>query len=445
MAWIEPVKGGRFEVWRIRWTDARTGLPDGERFSSRFHGDRVKDVAEAFRALIERAPGGDTRPDGYPVQCAPFVRVAPNGAVTLEGLVADDETPQTWDAVHAEYARTKTKAAPAHRARKALMWAEHFADIQVMSQGRLVRVGSLRPAQLTPSVALHIANTLKASTFRACYGKCKRKVCDHELMTRAPKTVRNIYAGSIKPVIDYARRMGFYEDRRDPFGEIEWATVIRRPVTLQEVPTGDEIEAWIWAAYKATAHMPDPFLAGDVATVLLSTGMRWSELSALRWKDVESTLCLARIRQVVKYDEMYRPYLDTQEGKSHRAFRTVGISYQALAVLSRRAIGKADDALLFEAAKGGPMRNSSFRDRYWCKVRDYMAKHGEKLGVTPHKLRHAYITHLILDGMPIQMVAELAGQDPAITAEVYTHATEQAVQRAAATMAKAIGGTPVPV
>lgn len=60
--------------------------------------------------------------------------------------------------------------------------------------------------------------------------------------------------------------------------------------------------------------------------------------------------------------------------------------------------------------------------------------------VTPHQLRHTYITELILAGANIRRVQYLAGHaNPAITLRIYTHLMENKTEDLAAEVAKAWG------
>ncbi|MEV1246915.1 tyrosine-type recombinase/integrase [Nonomuraea sp. NPDC049750] len=98
--------------------------------------------------------------------------------------------------------------------------------------------------------------------------------------------------------------------------------------------------------------------------VLLATGLRWGELTALRVCDVDFDAGTLTVAQVVREDENRRPYIESTEGKSANAFRTITLPPKALKVLRRRAQGKGKPALLFPTpgTRGGTLwRNANFQ------------------------------------------------------------------------------------
>ena len=98
----------------------------------------------------------------------------------------------------------------------------------------------------------------------------------------------------------------------------------------------------------------------DVVPVLALYGLRWGELAGLQVGDRVSVPCpgLRLSRAVLASDGGGELYVDTL--KNNRA-RTVPLVNELVPIVDRWSAGKRPDAWLFDAPRGGPLRESNWK------------------------------------------------------------------------------------
>ncbi|GAB4360887.1 MAG: site-specific tyrosine recombinase XerD [Methylohalobius crimeensis] len=140
--------------------------------------------------------------------------------------------------------------------------------------------------------------------------------------------------------------------------------------------------------------------------VLYATGLRVSELVAMKVNQVDRNLGVARIW-----------------GKGNKE-RLVPLGEEALAWLDAywiksrpELLGVRQSPYLFVTRRGGPMTRQAF----WHLIKRYARQAGIDKPLSPHTLRHAFATHLINHGADLRVVQMLLGHSSLSTTQIYTH------------------------
>ncbi|MGD0744873.1 MAG: tyrosine recombinase XerC [Verrucomicrobiota bacterium] len=147
---------------------------------------------------------------------------------------------------------------------------------------------------------------------------------------------------------------------------------------------------------------------------IYSCGLRVSELCGLRVEDVDRREQLVRVRG---------------KGKKERlvpigapALRAIQNYWRAL----RQPPSGVSPVFSAETKNRAPLQPVQLSRR----LKQYLVIAGLDPGLTPHKLRHSYATHLLDAGADLRSVQELLGHAHLITTQVYTHVTTERLKQA---------------
>lgn len=209
---------------------------------------------------------------------------------------------------------------------------------------------------------------------------------------QSPATARHSL-GVLRRVFDYAVRDGAIH--RNPAAGIRLPKVQGndpRPLTHEDL-------------WRLADHLKVP---RDRLLVLVAgyCGLRWGELAALRWADVD--LAAKTLRVVRAYSEE-APKGESSPVKDHQA-RTVPIPAVVSEELSRFGADHRQDCLVFPSANATSLRNRNFRRDVFDDAVDAL-----DLNITPHNLRDTAASLAIQAGASVVAVARLLGHESAAT------------------------------
>jgi len=180
---------------------------------------------------------------------------------------------------------------------------------------------------------------------------------------------------------------------------------------LLEVPLQEYAEL-----KKAEVTVEPSIYARDWAILetIYSCGLRISELCGLRVEDLNVAERVARIRGKGKKERL------TPMGE--HALRAIEQYWSTL----EHVPNAAEPVFWSSRDLPWPVKPLVIQRR----LKRYLARAGLDPGLTPHKLRHSYATHLLDRGADLRSLQELLGHAHLATTQVYTHVTLDRLKKA---------------
>ncbi len=151
-----------------------------------------------------------------------------------------------------------------------------------------------------------------------------------------------------------------------------------------------------------------------VLETIYSCGLRVSELCGLRVDDIDWTEQLVRVRGKGKKERLVPV--------GEPALKAIQNYWSAL----KQPPAGLSPVFFAETKKHAPLNPLQLSRR----LKQYLIIAGLDPGLTPHKLRHSYATHLLDAGADLRSVQELLGHAHLITTQIYTHVTTERLKKA---------------
>jgi integrase len=219
---------------------------------------------------------------------------------------------------------------------------------------------------------------------------------------------------------------------------VKWGLVGRNVADMVDVPRARRTEMQTWGEYDITrfleAAKDTPYYA--LFHLALFTGMRRSELLALRWQDVDFMLSQVYVSRGLHHLKD-GSYIFT-EPKSVKSRRTIALPPSTILLLKdhyekqkleRAMVGikLTEGDLVFSTPEGRPFRPNTV-SRAWSTV---ASRAGVKV-IRFHDARHTHASLMLKQGIHPKVVQERLGHATiAVTLDTYSHVTP-GLQEAAA-------------
>jgi integrase len=170
----------------------------------------------------------------------------------------------------------------------------------------------------------------------------------------------------------------------------------------------------------------------NLATWLVTTGMRFSEAAALSPADIDVAAKTCRINKAWKYSGNYRPEIGPP--KTKKSIRTISLPPAAIEVLDLTAPG-----FLFTNGAGNPVWAQEFFNGGWKPGRDAAIRAGLTKSPRVHDLRHTCASWMIQAGVPLPVIQQHLGHESIqTTIGVYGHLDRRRAQAAAEAIGSAL-------
>lgn len=157
----------------------------------------------------------------------------------------------------------------------------------------------------------------------------------------------------------------------------------------------------------------------DYCLALFSLGARPSEVSGLRWRDIDwphqRVIIAASLSRAS--DGRSAGYARERKGTKNEKVRFVDLSERMVQMLrDRQSPESKPNDLIFTTPRGKPIDDHNFSQRVWRPV-------CRAIGIdkVPYAARHTLGSHLLHEGAPITSVAAILGNNPETVSRHYAH------------------------
>lgn len=236
--------------------------------------------------------------------------------------------------------------------------------------------------------------------------------CDAQGLSKATRARR---LSAIRQLYRFAHEEGWRPD--NPALRLKGPGAVQR---LPKILTRDEVDRLIAAAGTRGRSPADRLRNLAMVELLYATGMRVSELVELPVAAVRGEPRMILVRG--KGDKERMVPLSTPARAALRDW----LACRDTAEDKARAEGRPANRHLFPGGKPG---TAMTRQQFYVTIKAIAVTAGiDPEKVTPHRLRHAFATHLLAGGADLRAIQTLLGHADVATTEIYTHVLDEGLR-----------------
>lgn len=199
-----------------------------------------------------------------------------------------------------------------------------------------------------------------------------------------------------------------------------------KPITIRDILSDEEIKIFKKESCREYKFGISGYRYGRIIYFMILTFPRMGEMLAARWKDIDF------VNKKMKIDKAIATVKNRDDGAEKKTkriitsakydrIRDVMLTDEAIEVLNEHKKlmdPKSDDEFICKTIHGTVVNERVLYDS----LKLILTRAGiDKESFSPHNLRHTGISYYIRHGVPIDVIANMAGHDVSVTQKVYYH------------------------
>ncbi len=190
---------------------------------------------------------------------------------------------------------------------------------------------------------------------------------------------------------------------------VEWSELEKKPkIKLLKVPPQD-YDFLSFEESDLLLSSTDGMLK-DMILLVLRTGLRYGEIRALSWSDINFETNVISVRK-----SFYRNILGVPKNSKERH---IPFDYEVREIFERR---KKSKGFVFTDKNGNFLEENLARRALKKAISNLDLKNKEDRKIMWHALRHSFASHLAMKGCPIVVIQKLMGHSSVSTTMRYAH------------------------